>query len=159
MENKPRTTFKERVFRDFDYLAALSVELYRFKKMEKIEETLRSLSGEGEIREQIIEPNCGHGYDHFGDIATTLSLTYDRLELTDTYQNDVCPEEFCKTVVEGVEQIAKLVDCTMIDLKDKDNLLDNLFQALTDYSGARGFHCGADFIPLFNELKIKYTEK
>lgn len=128
-------------------------------QQDKAEATLRTLSGESEIREQVIEPNRRHGYDHYGDIATTLSLSYDRLELKDTYQNDVCPEEFSKTIVEGVEQIVELVVWAKIDVEDTDNMLDNLFQALSNYASINGFHCGADFIPLFDELEIEYTDK
>ena len=125
-------------------------------KMNDIEAVLSSIKDEGEICEQIIEPNTEHGYDHFGDIATTMSLSYNRLELKDTYQNETCPEEFCKTVVEGVEQIAELVAWAKIEVSDTENLLDNLFQALADYASSKGFHCGADFIPLFDGLEIEY---
>lgn len=127
-------------------------------QQDKAEAALCTLSGESEICEQIIEPNREHGYDHNGDIATTLSLSYNRLELKDTYQNEVCPEEFSKTIVEDVEQIAELVVWAKIDVSNSEDILDDLFRALTDYASDNGFHCGADFIPLFEELKIEYKE-
>lgn len=150
--DKPKT-IKEPI--DWDGLRRIKAEIDR---MTSIENTLRSCSEEGEICEQIIEPNREHGYDHFGDIAMTMSLTYNRLELIDTYQNETCPETFSKLVVDDIEDIAKLVDCFKIDISDTDNLLDNLFQALTDYASTKGLHCSADFMSLFDELAIEYDE-
>lgn len=137
----------------FEAFKKMKVEIDR---MIAVEKALRSCSNEGEICEQIIEPNTQHGYDHFVDIATTMSLTYNRLELKDTYQNGTCPETYSTLVIEDIEDIAKLVEWAKIDVSDTENLLDNLFQALTDYASFNGFHCGADFIPLFDELAIDY---
>lgn len=141
---------------DFEAFKKMKVEIDR---MITVENALRSCSNECEICEQIIEPNTGHGYDHFGDIATTMSLTYNRLELKDTYQNGTCPETYSTLVIEDMEDIASLVEWAKIDVSDTENLLDNLFQALTDYASSNGFHCGADFRPLFDELKLEYNFK
>lgn len=152
--NDKHRTSKEPI--NLDDLRWFKAEIDR---MTSIENVLRSCSEEGEICEQIIEPNTEHGYDHYGDIATTMSLTYNRLALTDTYQNETCPETYSKLVIEDIEDIAKLVDKFKINTSDTDNLLDNLFQALTDYASTKGLHCSADFMSLFDELAIEYDLK
>lgn len=157
METKDKERQNPKSFEDdVDFFKQMKAEIDR---MTSIENVLRSCSEEGEICEQIIEPNREHGYDHFGDIATTMSLTYNRLELRDTYQNETCPETYSKLVIEDINDIAKLVDKFRIDISDTDNLLDNLFQALTDYASTKGLHCSADFMSLFDELAIEYDLK
>ena len=149
--------------RDKDFLQRFRKFTDRLKKREEIEAVLQSLIEEGEneydISDQIIEPNYQHGYDTYSNIATTLSLKCDRLELIDTYQNKECPMEFGSTIVSGIESIAELIDYFDIDISNKYDLIDNLFQALSDYSSVKGFTGGADFKKLFDELEIDYEEK
>lgn len=98
---------------------------------------------------QVVEVLNSHEYEAFDDDVTDCSEQFDetifyiwmglhvepsKVEIisfqTETTFDGKVP--YYKVVVEGVENVAKLILALHVDIEDVDNLMDNLFEALAN---------------------------
>ena len=126
--------------------------------LEDIMSVLRSLDPKDEFADLIIEPSYVSGEPeipaHYE--STCLSVSSDQIYLADICESDTFKSKYEVKTTEGVIAVAKLVLYFGVDIADRDNILDNLFEAMQSYSDKNRLTCLDGFILLFEKLEIKY---
>lgn len=98
--------------------------------VEQVVEILKSIESEG------FDDDATEWSEKYDDgkywIAMRLNISPSKVEIITVWADEhfIVSETIGRVVIEGVENVAKLILALRVDIDDVDNLLDNLFEAL-----------------------------
>lgn len=102
--------------------------------------------------------DCGQAIDDYDYIR--FRINRDRIVMEDysRQRGSVEPVEQSRLIIEGIDDIAKLVCALDVNIGDTDEILGNLFDALVAYGNDNDVESSRGFINLLEDKDIEYRK-